>query len=71
MKATTQDAVSEPAWWLKPVIPATQKAAIRRITVKSQPSQIVHKTPSQKKKKKITKKGWWSGSSGRASSEQL
>jgi hypothetical protein len=41
--------------WLTPVIPATQEAEIRRITVQSQPRQIL-------KKKPITKKGWWSGS---------
>jgi hypothetical protein len=35
-------------WWLTPVIPATQEAEIRRITVQSQPRQIVHKTLSQK-----------------------
>jgi hypothetical protein len=40
--------------WLTPVILATQEAEIRRITVWSQPVQIVHKTlsrryPSQKK----------------------
>jgi hypothetical protein len=28
-----------------PVIPATWKAEIRRITVQSQPGQIVHETP--------------------------
>jgi hypothetical protein len=28
-------------WWLTPVIPATQEAAIRRIVVRSQPGQIV------------------------------
>jgi hypothetical protein len=33
-------------WWPMPVIPATQEAAIRRISVQSQPGQIVHKTPS-------------------------
>jgi hypothetical protein len=47
------------AWcqWLPPIILATQEADIRRITVQSQPRQIVHETPSQKKKK-----DWWSGS---------
>jgi hypothetical protein len=29
------------SWWLMPVIPATQKAEIRRIEVQSQPRQIV------------------------------
>jgi hypothetical protein len=43
-----------------PVIPATQEAEIRRISVQSQTRQIVHKTLSQKKK--ITQKGWWSSS---------
>jgi hypothetical protein len=50
-------------WWLTSVILAIEEAKIRRIVVRSQPRQIVHKTlsqkhPSQKKKKK----GWWSGS---------
>jgi hypothetical protein len=35
-------------WWLTRVIPATQEAEIRRITVQSQPGQIVRKTLSQK-----------------------
>jgi hypothetical protein len=34
--------------WLTPVIPATQKAEIRRITVQSRPGQIVHETLSRK-----------------------
>jgi hypothetical protein len=34
--------------WLKPVILATQEAEIRRITIGSQPRQIVHKILSQK-----------------------
>jgi hypothetical protein len=42
--------------WLMPVIPAEVK--IRRITVGSNPGQIVQETLSQKP---ITKKGWWSG----------
>jgi ribosomal protein L44E len=33
---------------LMPVILAPQEVEIRRITVRSQPRQIVHKTPSQK-----------------------
>jgi hypothetical protein len=35
-------------WWLMSVIPATQETEIRRITVRSQPGQIVHETLSQK-----------------------
>jgi hypothetical protein len=34
--------------WLTPIILATQEAEIRRITVQSQPGQIVLKTLSQK-----------------------
>jgi hypothetical protein len=34
--------------WFTPVIPATQKAEIRRIMVQSQPRQIVHETLSRK-----------------------
>jgi hypothetical protein len=48
-------------WWLRPIILATQKAEIRRISVRSQPEKIVCETVSQKKKKQkktITKKGW-------------
>jgi hypothetical protein len=37
-----------------------KKKSFARIAVWSQPGQIVLKTLSQKKKKKITKKGWWS-----------
>jgi hypothetical protein len=48
-------------WWLTPAILATQEAEIRRITVRSQPRQIVYKTLSWKY---LThKKGWRSGSS--------
>jgi hypothetical protein len=44
--------------WPTPVILVTQKAEIRRISVQSQPEQIVpEKNSSQKKKKKITRKG--------------
>jgi hypothetical protein len=35
-----------------PVILATWEAEIRRISVQGQPQQIVHKTPTPKKKKK-------------------
>jgi hypothetical protein len=51
-------------WWLAPIILATQEAEIRRITVPSHPWQIVHETLSQKYS--TPKRGWWSGSSGRA-----
>jgi hypothetical protein len=34
--------------WLTSIIPATQEAALRRIAVRSQPRQIVHKTLAQK-----------------------
>jgi hypothetical protein len=40
-----------------PVILAAQEAEIRRIVVRNQSKQIVHKLLSQKKKKTITKKG--------------
>jgi hypothetical protein len=49
---------------LMPVILATQEAEIKRIMVRSQPKQIVHKPLSQKILN--TKQGWLSGSSGRA-----
>jgi hypothetical protein len=42
--------ISSQRQWLTPVIQATQEAEIRRITVRSQPGQIVLKTLSQKKK---------------------
>jgi hypothetical protein len=35
-------------WWLTPVILASQEAEFRRITVRSQPGQIVHELLSQK-----------------------
>jgi hypothetical protein len=47
-------------WWLTPVILAIQEAEIRRITVLSQPRQIVHETLSQKKTR--NNKGLRSGS---------
>jgi hypothetical protein len=49
-------------WWLTPIILATQEAEIRRITVQSQPRQIIPETLSQKR-------DWWSGSSGRGTAE--
>jgi hypothetical protein len=42
--------------WCFTVILATQEAEIRRITVHSQPGQIVQETPSQKKRKKKSQK---------------
>jgi hypothetical protein len=45
-----------------PIIPATQRAEIRRIVVQSQPVKYFLTLNKKKKKKKpITKKGWWSG----------
>jgi hypothetical protein len=41
-------------WWLTLVILGIQEAEIRRISVQSQPLQIVHETLSQNR-------GWWSG----------
>jgi hypothetical protein len=35
-------------WWLKPLIIDTQEAQIRRITVQSQPHELVCEIPSQK-----------------------
>jgi hypothetical protein len=46
-------------WWLRPVIIGTQEAAIRRITIQSQPGQIAGEDLSQKKKPN-TKEEWWS-----------
>jgi hypothetical protein len=40
-----------------PVIPAIQDAEIRRISVQSQPGQIVHETLTRKKKNDTGKKG--------------
>jgi hypothetical protein len=50
--------------WLTLVILATQETEIRRISVRSQPGQTVHKDPISKISSKIsiTKKGWHSGS---------
>jgi hypothetical protein len=44
--------IQQLAWhqWLKPIILATWEAEIRRITIRSQPGQIAHKTLCQKKK---------------------
>jgi hypothetical protein len=44
---------------LTTVIPATQEAEIKRISVESQPWQIVLKTLSWKKKKITKKLDWW------------
>jgi hypothetical protein len=49
--ATSFVKVSEGEGWStgwKPVIPAAQKADIRRMAVQSQPGQIVHETLSRK-----------------------
>jgi hypothetical protein len=54
------------SWWLTPVIPATQEAEIRGITVQIQPGQIVHETLSQKSSSQ--KKGWCHGSSNKRAS---
>jgi hypothetical protein len=51
--------------WLPSVILATQEAEIRRIAVQSQPWASNSRDPISKKK--ITKRGWQSGSSGRVS----
>jgi hypothetical protein len=45
--------------WVMLIILAIQEAEIRRITVQSQPWQIIHETVL---KKPITKTGRWSGS---------
>jgi hypothetical protein len=36
------------AWWLRLVIQATQEAEIRKITIQSQPRQIILETQSRK-----------------------
>jgi hypothetical protein len=41
------------------IILVTQEAEIRRITIQSQPGQIVQETYLEKKS--ITAKDWWSG----------
>jgi hypothetical protein len=41
------------SWWLKLVILSIQKAKIRRIMVRSQPGQIVHKTLSGRNRKEL------------------
>jgi hypothetical protein len=45
---STQKKKFAKCWWLRPVILATQEAAIRRIKVQSHPGQIVLKTLSRK-----------------------
>jgi hypothetical protein len=45
-------------WWLTPIILATQEAENRKITVSSQPRQIVCETLCQKN---TSQKGWLSG----------
>jgi hypothetical protein len=42
--------------WLKPVIPATREAEIRRIVVPSHSGKIVHETLSRKNHDKRKKK---------------
>jgi hypothetical protein len=49
-------------WWLTSIILATQEAEVRRISIQSQPRQIVHETLSPPPPKKSQKKGWWNGS---------
>jgi hypothetical protein len=56
-----QKCPSDKCQWLTPIILATQEAEIRKISSRSQLGQIVPKDPTSKKKK-ITKKGWQSGS---------
>jgi hypothetical protein len=50
--------------WLMPIILATREAEIRRITVRSQPRQIILWDPISKQTHH-KKKDWWSGSSCR------
>jgi hypothetical protein len=47
--------------WLTPVIPATQEAEIRRITIQSQPGQIVLEILSRKTHPKTRLVEWLSG----------
>jgi hypothetical protein len=49
-----------------PVILATQEADIRRITIWSQPRQIVQEPLFQKKKKKITKRAGGEAEAGKS-----
>jgi hypothetical protein len=44
---------------LMPIILATQEAKIRRIAVRSQPKQLVHKTLSQKNCSQKREVGGW------------
>jgi hypothetical protein len=43
-----KNSITARCWWLMPIILATQEAEIRRITVQSQPGQVVCETLSQK-----------------------
>jgi hypothetical protein len=45
-------------WWLTLVILATQEVEVRRIKVRSQPGQIVHKTLSQNPSQKVGLVKW-------------
>jgi hypothetical protein len=65
-----KNSVQAGGWWLTSVIPAIQRAEIRRIVVQSQPRQIVLKTKSQKNPYQ-KRAGGVSGSSGRAPALQV